>query len=189
MEVTAKMSPDYRWRRGLLAIVLIGWAGWSFYDGVVTYPDQRQRAEAFLQLRNSGESDWAAKWQHAARQHGWLVDDPGKPHSRQDIITQYIYVAITLPAGLLCVWSFVRSFRRWIAADESGLLTSSGKRVPFDTITGLNLDRWDRKGIAVVLYDSADGLGKLVLDDWKYDRTATGALVDRVQSHLAPDKQ
>jgi len=189
MELKAKMSCDYRWRRGLLAAVLIGWAGWSLYDGAVAYPEQSQRAEAFRLLRDSDEPDWTNKWQQTARQRGYPIDDPGRPHSQQDIITQYIYVAITLPAGLFCAWSFVRSFRRWIGADEHCLLDSSGRCVPFDTITGLNLDRWDRKGIAIVLYDSADGLGKFVLDDWKYERAATRALVERVQNHLKSDEQ
>ena len=62
--------------------------------------------------------------------------------------------------------------------------------MPLDAITGLNLDRWDRKGIAaIVLYESADGLGKLVHDNWQYDRPSIRALVDRVLSHLKPEEQ
>ncbi len=115
---------------------------------------------------------------------GWPTDDPGQRRSNLDIRTQYIYLAIALPVGLILGVLFVCSFRQSIALDEQGLSTHSGRRIPFEAITGLNLARWDRKGIAVVLYDDGQGLGRLVLDDWKYDTAAIKAMVDRVRNHL-----
>lgn len=182
--VTARISAGFRWRRALLAVVLIGWALWSLYDGLIAYPEQRRRAEAYAEIQDRGGNDWVAEWERTAAGNGWPGDNPGTPRSDADVFLQYVFVVLTLPPGLLCAWSFVSSFRRWIGLDGEVLVTHSGKRIAFDAITDLDLRRWERKGIAVVQYEQDGRRGKLVLDDWKYDQAATEAMVAQVRGHL-----
>ena len=59
--------------------------------------------------------------------------------------------------------------------------------MPFDAITRLNKRRWE-KGIAVVRYTDATGDGKLVLDDWKFEREPTDRIGDEVEKRLKVDQ-
>jgi hypothetical protein len=157
---------------------------WFLYDGYVAWPRERAIARQFKQFQNEGRTD---QWPAFAIQHGWpdgSAGTPGKDYSDLDLIVQkvlgYALVALSLILGA----GFVRTLGRWICLDEQGFTTSWGSQFAMDAIKDIQLDRWQSKGIAVIIYDRKDRKNKLVLDDWKYDRQATIKMVEHVKEHL-----
>ena len=184
----ATISPAYRWRLGLIGFACLGIGVWSLYDGFVTYPRQKEIAETFLEFKERKTENWQEEWEAHAEAKGWPIDDPGKPKSDWDITVQFIFAGITFPIGLVYMIAFIRAGGRWIDADDGGLNTSWGQRVPFDTIVSVNKARWQAKGIAVVHYQEGSRARRVVLDDWKYMRKPTTELLKLVESHLNPDQ-
>jgi len=71
MDVTARSWTGYQWRVTIIAMMCLGFGGWSLYDGVVGYPAQNKIADAWEQLPGENMSDW---WHEIARNQGWPLD-------------------------------------------------------------------------------------------------------------------
>jgi len=106
-----------------------GFAAWCYYDGTVTYPQQRERALAYQELKRSGDPYWEQQWAQRAAARGWPTQDPGKPTSRFAITTQFIMFGITggLAALLLLLAAvslglFIRATLRESADPRPNLL-------------------------------------------------------------------
>lgn len=179
----ASISSGYKWRLGIIALACLGFSGWFFYDGAVGYPRKQAIHEAYLQIQADHPQDFNTRWVEMARERGWSTSTP-KPYTDTDIMTQYIFAFLVLPVGLAFLWAFVRATGRWVAADETGLHSSSGQHAPWESIRQINKARWKTKGIAVVEYDSDKGPQKITLDDWKYEREPTVAIVAMVDERL-----
>ena len=185
MSTKAIIRPGYRWRLAAIGGVLLAAGLWFLYDGVVGYPDQKLKYDTYMQITEEHPETWQQPWQEAADAHGWSTDIP-KPRTDSDIMQQYIYAGLLLPAGVVLLVVFQRMNGRWIAADEQGLSTSWGKTASWDAIESVDKSRWKNKGIAVVRIRAQQGgkPGKITLDDWKYDREPTAAILAQVESRL-----
>ena len=139
--------------------------------------------------KNGGSSYRDDHWRELAQQKGWPEDRADVPHPKTalDIITQFIMLGIAAPPGLFFLYAFIRSIRCWIQCTDAQLVTSRGQRVPIDTITRLNKQRW-HKGIAVVHFKSGNKQQRLVLDDWKYEQAAIGKMVEFLEQQLPADR-
>jgi hypothetical protein len=185
MAAKATVSWEWRWRLALIATLGILFGAWALYDGLVAYPEHnRVRAEWDKLQADGREHEWPAK----ARELGVSEEQPDPMKGDTSILTQFIMAGITLPVGLFAGYHFVRSLTRWIASDERGLSTSWGEDVPFTTIQTLNKDRWKSKGIAIVTYEGDKGVGKLVLDDWKFSTGPIRQMVREAEDHLRPEQ-
>ncbi len=82
----------------VVAIVLscpfVTCTGWFFYDGAVTYPNQRRRALEFERIQHEYPNRWQGEWIDTAKAKGWPTDNPGPAKSEFDILTQYILGSI-----------------------------------------------------------------------------------------------
>ena len=186
MQITARMSKTYMWRLALFAGIFLAYACWSAYDGFVAYPEINRKAVHFEDYKKK-HADWRETWPTYAKANGY-PEDPDPAKGAFSMYAQYVQLGITLPIGLAALVAYLRGFKRYVAADEKGLVTDGGQRAEFVNITNLNKDRWKTKGIAVVTYQ-AEGIDrKLVLDDWKYDRDPTMQLLRQVESHLRDDQ-
>ena len=189
MAVRATISSGYRWRLGLLTAMVLGFGVFFLYDGLVRYPKQREHYavyERFIAGEITGAdgrplADWAA-YAEAQGLPGESSVKKGN-HSDNDIYTQLV---IGVPLVLIGLWiglSFVRTFGRWVEADDETIRTSRGQRCDIGDITAIDDKRWASKGIAIIKYkDGQAGIERaLVLDDWKFDRPA----MDTIFEHLA----
>ncbi len=182
MDVVATINRGYRWRLAAMAVMCLGWAAYSLYDGMYAYPRQREISEAYQQLREEGRE---SEWPEYAASRGWPSDEmPGEPYSMWDIYTQYIQVALALPPGLYFAIQFVRTGRWRITMSEQGLTASWGQKALFDRIERIDTSRWKTKGIAVVHYRQGEEVDQLSLDDWKFDPAAIQKMVDEVENRL-----
>jgi hypothetical protein len=187
MSIKASISSGYRWRPGLFAVIALLLGLWFCYDGYVAWPRQKAIFEAYEQFTDEGRlSEWPA---HAAAR-GWPTDqdNPGQEHSELDLVVQRVLGFILLSVGVLYLIGWGRTLGRWIALADDQLTTSWGVRVPLDQVTSLDLNRWQSKGIAVVRYETNGKSGRLVLDDWKYDRESTEQIVAALREQLGMDE-
>ena len=68
--------------------------------------------------------------------------------------------------------------------DEKAVYTPTGKRVPFEAITGVNRKQWESKGLATVRYSVDGRTGKFVLDDYKYSCEPTHHIMKEIEEEL-----
>lgn len=185
--VRARIATAYRLRYGAMAALCLGFAAWFLYDGYVKYPaarELRQQYEAYTAEHG------AASWPGYAREHG-LPDGtygtPGEHYSDGDVLAQKVLGFVALPIGLALGLAFLRTLGRWVEADEQGIATNQDERVPYESIRSLDRRRWRSKGIAVLTYDDGGRIGTIVLDDWKFERQATVAIFNYLESRLPPE--
>ena len=166
------------------------------YDGKIGYPKVKEIGLAYAELRDTHPDDFPERWPELAASKGWPAKVPKKIKTEaeydSDIKTQWIMAAITLPLGLWFGFKLLRESTRWVAMDEaSGLTASGGHTVPWGAVTGLERERWKTKGIARVIYCDASRGGKerkILLDDFKSERAATGQIYDAVLERVDPDE-
>lgn len=192
MEHKATISKGYRWRLGLIGLALALFGLYFFYDGAIGYPKKQAKQikmqNTYQQLAESGGPQWQKKWVQTANDNGWPVDKPGEPMSEWDINAQFFYGT---PCFLVGVWfciAYVRAGGRYVLANDTGLETNGGVVVPWDAVTGVDDSRWKAKGIAYVQYNKDGQAGRILLDDWKFDREPTEQIFKRVQKHLGKDE-
>jgi hypothetical protein len=185
MHIRAERDPRYYFR-----FIIIGWAAlgfglWALYDGAVKYPQQRERGLAFDKLMDEGRDK---EWDQYARDHGWPTDYPGEPKSIVDIQLQYVMAAVASTIGGLVLLNVWLSRGRWIEADDTGLNSSWGERVPYDKILTLDKKSWRSKGIARVKYEENGRRRKFVIDDYKFMRGPTDDILYELEERIEPDK-
>jgi hypothetical protein len=165
-----------------------GFGAWSLYDGLIAYPRQR----ALYNLAYDQDDQLRDDWQQRLAEAGYPdIEDPTAELTKRvtwDIRTQYIMAAICLPIGVIFLGSWVRTGGRWIGLENDTVRTSRGQQVPLRAFNKLDKTRWRTKGIAVAHYDDAGDIGRITLDDWKYERVPTRRLIEKIESQLGPDQ-
>lgn len=65
-------------------------AGWCFYDGLVGFPAQRERALEFERIKQTYPDSYPTQWTATAKANGWSTQIPARPKQPHDITTQYL---------------------------------------------------------------------------------------------------
>ena len=184
--IHADSDPKYYLRFLFMGVVLVGFALWSLYDGLVAYPAQRERALVYEQMRDEGR---AGEWAAYAEQQGWPPGLPGEPKTDADIKVQFIQAAVVTLIAVPLLLIPIRSRGRWIQADDRGISTSWGERIDFDRVVALDKKKWHKKGIAKVRYQDAGGRNRtFILDDYKFRRDPTDLILYQLESQIGPEK-
>ncbi|MEM6756313.1 MAG: hypothetical protein AAF586_04030 [Planctomycetota bacterium] len=179
MDVKAKIRPGYQARLGIIALALLAFAAWFYYDGAIAYPKKQEIQLAYQALAEEGR---AGEWREVAEANGWPTETPEAPLSDTSIRTQFLMGTLCLPIGLYFAVVFAMASRRWVGAAADGLHDHRRRLAAWESIDSIDDSRWKTKGIVWVHFTDASGKAdKMLLDDWKYDRDATRAIVDRLQ--------
>ncbi len=187
MSVRAKISKGYIWRPGVIGAMALLFSGWFLYDGTVAYPLQQKMWSDYNQIMqdNPGDPNVPARlWAEHAAAKGWPTGTPKKKVEDKDILTQKVIAGITGPVGIYFLATFFLTLGRWVEADEQAVRTSSGQQADYESIASIDKSRWQRKGIAVVHYDSHGRSGRIVLDDWKFDREPTKRILEAIEERM-----
>jgi hypothetical protein len=185
MHIRAERDPRFYLRFNIIGWVAMFFALYCLYDGFVTYPRQRERGLLFQQLM---EEKRDSEWDKEAAKRGWPTEYPGEPKSETDIKMQFAMAALSGTIGALVLLNVLMSRGRWIEADDTGLNSSWGERVPYDRIVSLDKKIWKNKGIARVKYDDNGKIRKFVIDDFKFKRQATDDILYELEERIDPDK-
>jgi hypothetical protein len=162
-DIVARVDFQYRWRSWAFAIMMLLVGIWSLNDGFNVYPRDNAAWEQTSQLDRS----------------------PKPPHDPAGILFNRF-------AGILCtavsipflIWREYRSRGEYRLAGNT-LHVPGHQPVTLDRIRGLDLMRWERKGIALVEYENPDGVKRsLKLSDMIYQRPPTDQIVERIEAHL-----
>lgn len=180
----------------VIGIGCLGFAIYSFYDGVFAYPARIPRAQAWTELKaeieadpNLTRTDLNDRWKVVAKENGWspkqLTKDETVKSIENLIIYQYVFMAIGLGIGLPCLIWYLRSRNSWIESTEDGLRSSNGQELKLTQIEQFDKKKWEKKGIGVLHYHSTDGSSqKFVIDDLKYERKTTDEIVRWIESAI-----
>lgn len=162
--LVARADFQYRWRVYVFFLMVFGYGVWSFRDGFYKWPAENEQNRL---MRERGEKPKEVDHNDA----GILINKA----------LGVLLPAISLP---LFVWLMYRSRGAYRLAN--GVLEVPGHEpIPLNRIQALDKSRWERKGIAVVEYHTADGKSALAtLRDMVYERGTTDQIVDRIEKSL-----
>ncbi len=181
-----------------MGIAAIAFALWFLYDGAVTYPNERQRGLAYNELMEENKGDPQAfrdRWHELAKKNNWSTNaegllDPhtGEPKTEGEIKMQFIMAGIVTAIALWLLSIPLRARGRWIEASENGITSSWGQSFNYDQVLELNKRQWRGKGIAKVTYHDGSRKRRFVIDDYKFDRYPTDAILYELEQRIDPEK-
>lgn len=200
MNVTATITSVWKKRMLLLIAFVTGSGLWFFYDAFIGWPAEAKRHERYVAFKEKLIANGADRevieaphntmleqeWRKYAMENGLGTRIPAA-RTKADFDSQKKYgtVIVLISLGMLG-WYFI-SCARVLRSDENTIFCPGGREVPFDAITGVDKKKWDKKGIAVVLYKTEEGeTAKAVLDDYKYGGAED--ILKEVERRLADKK-
>lgn len=196
MNLRANPETKFLLKYVLIGVGCVAFALWSAYDGFYAFPQKIPPAMAYEELLEKIESDPALSdadrkpmWEKIADENGWsaklLKKDDDVASIKTKIIYQYVFIGIGLIIGLPCLAWYFRNRNTWIESTADGLNSSWGQSLKISQIHQFDKKKWEKKGIGVVHYKTDQGAErKFVIDDLKYDRKSTDAIVRWVESQI-----
>lgn len=195
MPAEARVTPIWKKQKLFIALALLAFGGYFFWDGAVGYPRANARYAEWKSYEDSGRKE---EWKTHAQAKGWKADEwqkwlddphqrgqvPAERWARGKIVEQFAWggVMALLGLGALAYWLVQKD--RMLRSDPEGVTTPAGRRVPFAAITGLGKKKWEEKGLATVRYEIEGRGGKFTLDDYKFDRDPTHQILAEIEAHL-----
>jgi hypothetical protein len=159
-DIVARVDFQYHWRTWALFLLVFGYGIFSLYDGFIRYPRQN------------------ADWAHTEPGVGRAAKPP---HEQSSVVfNQAAGIGLTILSIPLLTWRLYRSRGAYRLSSDS-LQVPGQSPIPLNQIRGLDLVRWDPKGLAVI---ECEGGQKLVLNDMIYQRDPTDKIVQRIEAHL-----
>lgn len=185
MVIRAENDPRFSRRFLFMGIAAIGFALWSAYDGAIKYPHAQERAIEFERLFAEDKAD---QWEAFATERGWSTSIP-KQSKTDDEFRGSIWMqwAQFIVAGLIGLWLVsipLRARGRWIESSDTGITSSWGQSLNFSDVVNLEKRQWRSKGIAKVTYLDNGQKRRFVIDDYKFDRYKTDAILYELEQRI-----
>ena len=178
MPAEARVMRTWIQQKGLIPVFLFGFSLWFLWDGLIGWPRSNERFDAHERLK-----DKSGEWEKYCAARGWTTEAPHKRYDRQAILVQFAFVALTGSIGACSLIFWLRARKTFIRSDADAVITPSGKRVPYASITDLDLRRWKSKGLATVSYSLDAAKGRFVLDDAKYEPAGLDAILEDIRQN------
>ena len=145
----------------------------------VPFPDDQSTLPAGLKLpmpwpavlQDYGKmksTQWNLLWREYTKERGIDATVPEHPYDAGKIHEQWIVLCFCAALALLALFFLLRTLGRSIVADETGVTSQQGKRVPYTDLKRLDLRKWDTKGLAFIDYDGPSGKGRIRIDGLTY---------------------
>jgi hypothetical protein len=198
MQLRAENDPRYSRKFLLMGICGLGFALYCLYDGLVGYPGKREvgfgefkadyktyfedsrKSMSMAEFEGTAEPEQSKQWENYSHERGIP--------SGADVVVQFLMATAAAVAGLALIAIPLRARGRWIAANDSGLTSSWGESFQFDEVEAVNKRKWRSKGIAKVTYVSGGRRRNFVVDDYKFDRYPTDAILYELEQRIDPGR-
>ena len=203
MPAEARVMRTWIQQKGLIPVFLFGFAVWFLWDGLIGWPRSNKRfdahdwSEKYKALKDKPD-EWSAlcaklgrttdappQWEKLCAASGWTTEAPHKRYGRSDINMQIAIAALTGVIGAFSLVFWLRAKKTFIRSEDDAVITPSGKRVPYASITDLDLRKWKSKGLAKIVYSLEGAKGRFILDDAKYDPTGLDAILEDIRQQTA----
>lgn len=192
--VRADFDPDYYRRFLWLAVGCLVFGSWFLFDGLVTYPAELERSQAYFQKTENPRKPWKpvreSEWRKIAEEKGWSTkppkDDPEKQASK--IGTQYFYSVLCYLITIPCLFAWYRSRGTWMEGTDTELRTSRGAVVGFDQIQRIDKRKWVARGIARIHYERDGRKRTLLFDDYKFKREPMSRIMIAMERDLTDEQ-
>jgi hypothetical protein len=181
MNLEARVTSIWRKQKLFIAVFLIGFGAYFFFDGAIAWPRSNERFLKHQEFRDAGNFDG---WTAYAKERGWSNKPPEKLHTNAELVGQYLCGALCAVLGLVALGYWLQQVGRTIKLDDEAVTSPAGTRIPFDSITGLGLKKWDSKGLATVRYVLEGRKGEFIVDDYKFDPIATHEILNELKRQL-----
>jgi hypothetical protein len=158
--IVARAATYYRMTRYLMVVVLLGYGLWSLYDGFYKWPMQN----------------------HDAQAKGIEV----LPHPGLDVPFNRVFGIVLPPLSIVMLIYILRRSRGEIRLDEQTLTAPGHPPITLDQVTAIDQRQWERKGIAYVEYDVGAKKGRVMLDDFIYERQPIDEMYEKIVAYVAP---
>jgi hypothetical protein len=199
MQIRAENDPRYSRKFLFMGICALGFALYCLYDGLVGYParrekgfvefktdykqlfkDEHRKAMNLPQFEVVAEAEPRNEWEMYAHERGI----PSGP----DVVMQFIMATVMSVAGLVLVSIPLRARGRWIEATDDGITSSWGESFHFNEVEVVDKRKWRSKGIAKVTYVANNRRRTLALDDYKFSRYPTDAILYELEQRIDPGR-
>ena len=191
MALRSDVSKKYLLRFAIVAGVLLGFSGWSFYDWKYEYPRQMEAGRMYYQEMSDeilGPPS-LQEWVEVAQKNGWPTTTPPQDYPDEASIRIQLWQFVgTGVVGLLVLMNVMRRWGSWVELEGSNLRNSYGEELTLDQIKKIDKKKWDKKGIAHLYYDQDGDEGKFLLDDFIYERPTTDEILLKIEEHIGHDK-
>lgn len=194
----AEVNPKFKYKFLLIGSIALAVGLWHFIDPIFNYPAMRPASEAYAtlkeQLTSGGKVDDGAlqrQWEPMAKENGWEEGVPKyMPHelTTNTIYSYFIGVLFTFIAGIPCLITFIRCLGQWIGVEGDGLVNAKGQKVAFSDINVIDKSKWEKKGIARLMYSDGGSEKSFVIDDLKFDRETTDQIMALVEDKVGIDR-
>jgi hypothetical protein len=181
MDITTRVSKEWKKRQIIIASLLAALGGWFYYDGAIDYPRKNVRYDQFTAWEAEGKT--AEQTEALARERGWPAKKPEKRYSDSYLVGQFVMGHASVAGALAAAVWLALAFRRSPSADAEAAYGANGTRVPFAAIREIDRRKWENKGIAYALYEIGGRRGRLTLDDYKYQ--GAEAIIRRAEEAIA----
>jgi hypothetical protein len=182
-EIVAKAGKSYRWRRWVMALLLIGGGAWFLHDGYKGWPEHNHKLDQMEAARNKAE---AARDQVAYDEMSHQISREHARYSDASLFLQKLLGFSLPPIGIIFLIRMLYASRGEVRLKDEVIMAPGHPPIPFSAIRELDKRQWDRKGIAIVRYE-VDGRPRiLTLDDFVYEQDPIDAIYDRVLKYVAP---
>ena len=179
MKVETRLTGTWRNRMLFIAVMIIGFGAWFFYDGLVGWPAEQERYlvydEIATRMIEAGEAggrdslEVKRAWKAEAEARGWNGDKTPKERTEEKIAAQlFPWGSITAGVGLVFLGWILWNQTLNVRSDDQFVYGTNKKGVPWEAFTGMDRSKWEKKGIAVALYQEDGKEKRLVLDDYKF---------------------
>lgn len=198
MDIKANARQGYIVKFLLIGLGALAFGGYHLKDAIITAPAMRPCADAYLKMRGPlnengdamiSDGDLQEQWKAYAEPLGLPITQP-KLHDEIDFYISYNYfvgVIFTL-MGLWCLATGLPAIGKFLQLKDNTLSDKSGKQIALSEITEIDKTRWEKKGIAKVSAQTAEGTQTIIVDDIKFDRESTDAILAEIERVAGEDK-
>ncbi len=191
--IRADYDPKYFRRFLFIGLGCIAFTGWCFYDALVGYPRELERANMYWTPNPDRPGDYSGMerepWRTLVRERGWPTDPPEQPTAiEHKIESQYFYAVICVMIAIPCLLKWFLARGSWVEGDGKQLRTSRGIEFHFDQIIDIDKTKWEKKGITRIQYEAGGRRLTFAFDDFKYQREPMGKILTNIEATLTDEQ-